>query len=73
MAKLPLLNEIVSTLSSRVDWGVVSDDDVVFESGGLRELLALSAQAGFDLAQPARAESELDYEITGLAPSRVRG
>jgi hypothetical protein len=65
--KLPLLNGIVGALSARAptEWIVVSDDDVVVERGGLEDLVELSARAGLDLAQPARAESELDHEITG--------
>jgi hypothetical protein len=62
--KLPLLNEILRTLTTPTSWLVVSDDDVAFERGDLRALVSLSARAGLDLAQPARVESELDHAIT---------
>ena len=61
-AKLPLLNELLR--SSGSEWLVVSDDDVEFERGDVVQLVSLCAQAGLDLAQPARVDPFVDHGIT---------
>lgn len=63
-ARLALLNEAVRRTRAPDGRLVVSDDDLVFVRGDVVELVALCARAGFDLAQPARADSGVDHEIT---------
>jgi hypothetical protein len=48
---------------------VVCDDDIIFERGGLRELLALAKACNFGLAQPAHAPgSYVNHAITRARP-----
>ena len=62
--RLVLLNEILRRVGPRRRWLVVSDDDLAFVRGDVVELVSLCDRAGFDLAQPARADSSPDHEIT---------
>jgi hypothetical protein len=69
-ARLQLLNRLCEALppSARGPL-VVCDDDVVFERGSLRELLALTSACGFGLAQPAHApRSYINHGITRARP-----
>jgi hypothetical protein len=72
--KLPLLNETLRRLDSRVEWTVVSDDDLRFLKGDVVRLVTLCDRAGLDLAQPARAfGTQRSHEITAaVRRSRAR-
>jgi hypothetical protein len=60
--KLPLLNAIIARAGIPRGWLVVADDDVVFTRGDVVGLVALCAEGGFDLAQPARSDDNSRYE-----------
>jgi hypothetical protein len=53
--KFPLVNETMRR-SPPASWILVCDDDIRFVRGDVVRLLELSSRAGFDLAQPARAQ-----------------
>jgi hypothetical protein len=69
-----LLNEMLDRLGRAAAWTVVADDDVHFTRGDVVRFVRRAEQAGFDLAQPARARgTHLSHGIT-VAPrfSRAR-
>jgi hypothetical protein len=68
--RLQLLNRLLGALpASATGPLVVCDDDIVFERGGLRELLALTSACGFGVAQPAHAPgSYINHGITRARP-----
>jgi hypothetical protein len=69
-ARLRLLNHLCRALpASASGQVVVCDDDIVFERGGLAELLRLTKACGFGLAQPAHAPgSYVNHGITRARP-----
>lgn len=69
-ARLRLLNRLCSALpSSACGQLLVCDDDIVFERGGLAELLRLAKACGFGVAQPAHAPgSYVNHGITRVRP-----
>jgi glycosyltransferase involved in cell wall biosynthesis len=64
--KFVLVNQLLSTLElSAYDMLLVVDDDIEFEPGWLNRFLALQADAGLDLCQPARSpDSSIDHPLT---------
>jgi hypothetical protein len=74
-AKFDLINQLYAKATPPMDHDVVvADDDVVFERGGLRELLEVSHAAGLSLSMPAHgAGSPHSFGITRAVPgSRAR-
>ena len=69
-SRLQLLNRLCNLLpASAAGQLVVCDDDIMFERGGLRELLALTKACHFGLAQPAHApRSYVNHAITRARP-----
>lgn len=65
-ARMALLNRLWERARrSRPDQVVVCDDDFVFASGGLRELLLAAKYCGFGIAQPAHvSQSFVGHEFT---------
>lgn len=68
--RLNLLNRLSHSLPASAGGHlVVCDDDILFERGGLRELLFLTTVCNFGLAQPAHApRSYVNHAITRARP-----
>ena len=68
--KFPLLNQMIREKDlSQFDWVVVTDDDVVFDTGSLAAFLWAAEKAGLALAQPAHALGSFsNHEITVWKP-----
>jgi hypothetical protein len=60
--RLPLLNSLADRVPDE-GYLLVADDDVLFTRGSLRELIAVCARAGLDLAQPARSDDNSQFEF----------
>lgn len=69
-SRLQLLNRLCNLLPASAGGQlVVCDDDIMFERGGLRELLSLTGACHFGLAQPAHAPgSYVNHGITRARP-----
>lgn len=60
--RLSLLNELAEHVPNH-GYLVVSDDDVMFTRGNLDSLVALCDRARLDLAQPARSDDNVRFEL----------
>ena len=65
-ARVPLLNELTAKLPiGSLQTLVIADDDVMFATGTLPELLRIAEDGGFGLAQPAHApDSHYSHALT---------
>jgi glycosyltransferase involved in cell wall biosynthesis len=60
--KWAVVNTVLKNLDVRNwDWVIVADDDIVLPGGFLKIFLALSEEAGFDIAAPGRLEIGVNY------------
>ena len=71
--KFPLLDELLAGVDlGGLDWLVVTDDDLVFERGGVDDVLAVAEAAHLDLVQPAHTErSHREHEFTRRRPLTI--